>query len=196
MAIPGNIIISPAIPAAFLAPDSTDTSAAESLELGGVALNDGSQGRQVQNWRGYIAAAGTQIRVQPQASGTPDTLLYTGVNITAVSLAFDSNMQPTVAFVEDGVAKLRWFDAVGSAFVVTSYPGVTNPKVSSDDKRFSQVGASDVIFSYINAGTLYWRQQRDRYLVERAIGAVPAGFRLVTMGMNALGRMQWRLVSP
>lgn len=196
MAIPGNIIISPAIPAAFLAPDAVDVSLVESLELGGVALNDGSQGRQVQNWRAYIAAAGTQIRVQPQVSGTPDTLLYTGAGITAVSLAFDSNMQPTVAFIEGGTVKLRWFDAVSSSFVVTSFPGATQAKVSSDDKRRSQDGASDVIFAYVSAGTLYWRQQRDRYLIERTVGAVGAGFRLVTIGMNAIGRVQFKLVFP
>lgn len=196
MGVPYHGISDVPFPAAFLSPDSADVLPTVSLELGGVALNDASSGRQVQDWRAWIEG-GTTIKVAPLPSLTPETTLVSGgVNITTVSLAFDSNMQPTVAYLEDGTLKLRWYDLTVNGFVTTSFPGCSQGRVSSDDKRAGQEGASDVLFSYLRAGSLYWREQRDRYLVERLVGVVPAGFRLVTMGMNALGRMQWRLVSP
>jgi hypothetical protein len=54
---------------------------------------------------------------------------------------------------------------------------------------------SDVIFGYVVAGVLHWRQQRDRYLVEYTAGAC-AGFRLLTIGMSVNGRFQFKMVSP
>ena len=195
MALPGNVVSSPALQTVFLAPDSSDSARLESLEQGGIALNDGSQGRQVQTWRAWVNLAGTEIRTSP-LSGTPETRLLTRTDITAVSLAFDSNMQPTITYTEAGVVKLRWFDAVSGDFVITTLTGATMSKVATDDKRESQEGASDVIVAYIRADVLYWRMQRDRYLVEYTAGALPAGYRLVTIGMNAINRFQFKAVFP
>lgn len=195
MSIPYHGISAAPVVAAYLAPDDIDTGTLTSLELGGVALNDASQGRQVKTWRAWIEG-GTTIKVAPLPGLTPETTLVVGVNITTVSLAFDSNMQPAVAYLENGTLKLRWYDVTVSGFVITSFPGCTFGRVSSDDKREAQEGASDVIFAYVRAGNVYWREQRDRYLVERLVGAAPAGFRFVQLGMNAQGRLQFRLVSP
>lgn len=196
MGVPYHGISETAFAAAFLPPDSSDVQNNVSIELGGVALNNATQGRRVKDWRAWIES-GSTIKVAPLPGLSPETTLVSGgINITTVSLAFDSNMQPAVCYLEDGVLKLLWYDTINSVFTTTTFPGCTNGKVCSDDKRAGQEGASDVLFTYLRAGSLYWREQRDRYLVERLVGVVPAGFRLVTMGMNALGRMQWRLVSP
>lgn len=191
--LPSEAISAGRVPAAFLAPDVADTAMLESLESGGIALNDASGGRLVQTWRAWIDDGATSIKVSP-LSGLAVTTLVTGaVNLTAVSLAFDAAMTPTVCYVEDGLAKLRWYDAANSVFVTDSFPGVTSCKVSADDKRRHQEGRSDVIFGYTRAGYLYRRQQRDRYAIERPVG--PAGTRrLLRMGMAENRCFQFELV--
>lgn len=196
MGVPYQQISVTPMPAAYLAPDIIDAAKESSLELGGVALNNASQGRQVQVWQAWIETASV-IKVAPYPSLTPATTLVSGgVNITEVSLAFDSNMQPAVAYLEDGLLKMRWFDATVPGFRTDLYPGCSFGKLSSDDKRPGQEGASDIILAYVRAGNLYWREQRDRFGVERLVGPAPVGFRFVQLGMNAIGRLQWRLVFP
>lgn len=191
--LPQNQVSSPPYPAPFLPPDNIDIQQRTSYELGGIALNDPSQGREVQVWTARISAAENAIRLSAPTVPEFTFLLREGV-LTTVSLAFDSNMQPTLTFTEDGVIKLYWFDTVAGQFVTTSFPTATSAKVATDDKRASQVAASDVIFAYISAGILYWRQQRDRYTVEYTAG--PAAGRLRRIGMNADLRFQFEVIAP
>lgn len=194
MALPYNQISVEPVPGTFLVPDLTDTLDDESLELGGVALGDPSQGRRLRVWRAWITDDATAIMVGPRDDPSPlPVVLYTGADITAVSLAFDSNMQPAVSFTEAGVVKLRWFDTVSSAYVVTPYPGASSSRVCTDDKREAQEGASDVVLAYIRAdGMLVWRQQRDRYTVERVVGP-SRGFPLYRVGMSDANRLQFEM---
>jgi len=190
--LPQNLI-GPTIPAPYMEPDNEDFRLLTSLELGGVGLNDPSQGRQVQVWAAQIV--GQDVRVSSE--NTAETTLFTVAGaLSEVSLAFDSNMQPTVAFVEDGVVKLYWFDTVLGAFTTTTYPDSLSPKVATDDKRYSQSAASDVIFAYVRDSVLYWRQQRDRYTIEYAAGPVPDDMVLYRLGMNNERRFQFELREP
>lgn len=190
--LPQNAISNPPVPAPFLPPDDVDFHTAISYELGGVALNDASQGRMVQLWAARID--GQAVKLAPQ--GGADTTVFTVAGaLSTVSLGFDSNMQPTVAYTEDGLVKLYWFDTVAGQFVHTSFPAVTSPKVCTDDKRDSQVAASDVIFAYVRDDVVRWRQQRDRYTVEYTAG--PAlGYQLHRLGMTENRRVQFELRAP
>lgn len=191
--LPYNAITLEPRQAAYLSPDTRDTQRTRSLELGGIALNDASQGRQVQTWLARVNDLGTQVLIEPEGGSAPPVAFVTGVDLTAASLAFDSNMQPVVAFVEGGVVKLRWFNTITSTYVTTSYPGARTPKVCTDDKRDSQAGASDVIFAYVRADDmLVWRQQRDRYTVERIVGPAQ-GYPLRRVGMTVDNRLQFEL---
>ena len=191
MALPYNAIAVDVLSAAYLAPDVRDKLAAVSLELGGVAINDGSQGREVRVWRARISDDGTQVLVEPEDESIAPLVFVTDAGITECSLAFDSNMQPTVAYVAAGLVKLRWFSTIAGTFTTTSYAGASSPRVCTDDKRLAQFTASDVIFAYVRDGVLYWRQQRDRYTVERQVG--PALYPLRRVGMNAERRLQFEL---
>ena len=156
--LPYNQISAEPVRADYLEPDDRDTARAVSLELGGVALNDASQGRQVQPWRARINDLGTEVLIEPEDESSPATVFVTGTDITAASLAFDSNMQPALAFVEGGLVRFKWFDTISAAFVTSDYAGARTPKVCTDDKRDSQVGASDVILAYIRSDdVLVWR---------------------------------------
>lgn len=195
--LPSNAISAVAVYAPYLAPDSADTQDVESLEQGGIAISDASQGRQVQDWRAYITttAGVSTVNVAPRISGTPVTTVFVGTGlITEVSLAFDSNMNTAICYIEAGVLKLRWYNTLTSSYQTDTYAGATSGRVSTDDKRATQEGPSDVIFGYTRANVLYWRQQRDRYTVEYTVGP-SSSLILKRIGMNQKNRLQFELVS-
>lgn len=187
MAIPG-VLDQPKV-SAFQSPDSADTLALESLERGGIALNDPSRGRLYQDWRARID--GATIKIGP-VGGAETVILTINGEPSEVSLAFDANMNPTIAYVEAGVAKLYWFNILINNFQTDIFTGATQPRVATDDKRETREGASDVILSYARNGSLYYRQQRERYLIEHLVGAVPDGYQFEVCGMNDQFRFQWR----
>lgn len=155
-------------------------------EWGGIGLNDPSQGLQVQIWTIYYEDGGVKI-IAPNAS--PVTI-FSALNITELSLAFDQNMRPQIAYVESGIAKLRWFDSnVGQTVTTVFDVTIKNPRVSLDDAREYQVGNSDVILAYIKEGNLCFRKQRQRFEVEYV--RAPTRGKLRQIGMNKTLRFQF-----
>jgi hypothetical protein len=183
-------------PAPYRAPDDADPpSKLTDYELGGVALQDASQGLEVQTWT--LRADPLTGEVFLGATSVPESLLFTAAGITEVSLAFDQNMRPFVAFVQDGRAKYRWFDTVLGANRITELdPADENPRCCMDDKRTSQtsLGTNDIILAYVRAGNLYYRQQRDRYETERLLYEDVPG-RLLRVGMHRQYRLQFMFES-
>jgi hypothetical protein len=195
MTIPGNLLSNDRPEAPLLVPDDRRRlDPTVDWEKGGVALNDPSQGLNVRDWKAWTD--GTKVYVAPDPEGVPAVQVFTGTDITEVSLAFDQNMQPTLAFVDSGVAKLWWYDTLAAGMTITSYPGYKTPMLTLDDKRdiATQTGVSDIIFAYIRDGLVCWRQQRERFGVERVLGAAPSSAtRIVGMGMADNNRLQIKL---
>jgi len=196
MSLPDNRLSSEPLPGHFLGaraqvfPDYID------YMDGGVALNDPSLGLNYQTWTAEIVEDILEDRIMLSAPTFPATPIYTGDDITEVSLAFDQNMQPAVAFMEAGVAKLLWYDSTVSDLVVTAIPGnVSHPRVALDDTRQFNLANSDIILAYIKDGALYYRQQRDRYQVERQLSPGP-WIALVRIGMGSTFRFQFQVVAP
>ena len=166
-------------------------------ELAGVALNDSSQGLLVKLWHGVLqinkeTGVGS---VYVEAPSVPLTFLFSGVGITEIALSFDQNMNPFVAYMQGGDAKIYWYDPTVPGMTHTTLPaGCYDLRCTLDDKRRFNVGDSDIVLSYIRAGVLYMRYQRDRYLVEYTLKTgIGSNARLVSMAMNNGSRMQWRL---
>lgn len=181
--IPGNVLSDPTpIQENFNSPDNIVPFRDLDWELGGVGLNDPSEGLEVQVWQLYLNSDTGQIYVS--APNTPSTLLFTAPGTTDISLAFDQNMNPMVAFFQSGRARYWWYDTVAGAMVFTYLPtGTGVPKVTMDDKRLLQVSVSDVIMAYTRAGTLYFRMQRDRYLIEYTLATGVLG-EVIQIGMG------------
>jgi len=162
----------------------------KAIEWGGVALNDASQGINVKPWMiEYKLQTGDVVVSAPDVA---ETILFNRDGISQVSLAFDRNMQPVVAFVQLGQAKLYWFDPIEGDFVFweTELGAAKTPRVTHDDKRDGQSGISDVILGYVVGSSLRYRQQRDRYEIERTLLA--SGVRnLIHIGMNDHMRLQF-----
>lgn len=195
MSLPLNQAASATVASALLYPDdSVRSDRLVDYELGGVALNDASQGLQVQVWKAFVQ--GGNVCVAPQPANAPVTVLFAADDVTELSLSFDQLMHPTVAFMQAGVCKLYWFDSLAAAQVTTSFPGATTPMLCLDDKRPLQVlaGVVDVLFFYVLGGNLCYRQQRDRFTIARVLAALPPGSAEITgVGMGRNGRVQVHL---
>ncbi|KWV45083.1 hypothetical protein [Stenotrophomonas maltophilia] len=156
-------------------------------EMGGRAINDTSAGLQYQLWR--VRVDEDVVYLGPDGGNEQPAFIRPG--ITEVALAFDQNMQPVIAFTQGGQAWLWWFDGTVPGMVFTSILGAVNPRVTLDDKRRGQTSSSDVILAYLRAGSLYYRQQRDRYLTEYLLTANPPCGGLATLCMSTGGRLQF-----
>lgn len=194
--MPGNVLSTAPQIGYYLEPDDLDPSKVLDYELGGVALNDASLGLQFQVWKLEIKnILGTNnYGIYLSAPNTPETLQFTGPNITEACLAFDQNMRPFVAFVENGQAKFWWWDSLISQAVFTTLPvGTGSPKCCLDDKRLLQSNTSDIILTYVRSGSLYFRMQRDRYTVEYTLISGGVTSQVIRVGMNNVNRLQFAL---
>lgn len=152
--------------ASFLPPRDKPRIPTTSWELGGVALSNTSEPMQY-HWYGYVKDKAIYLH---RSGAEPVTVLAFEGNVTEMSFSFDQNMRPTIAYVEDGIAKLYWYDASATNNVITLYPDIKNPRLSLDDKRGFNVSNSDIIFAYVaDHNRLCYRLQRERYGVEHTL---------------------------
>ncbi|MBD8496662.1 hypothetical protein, partial [Pseudomonas syringae] len=153
---------------------------------------DTSKGHLYQIWRARLI----REQVLLGATSVPEFVLYEGAGISEISFAFDQNMRPVLSFVQAGQPKIRWHDPVAGAQVVTDLPAsALTPKVLLDDKRPTQESSSDVILAYVRDGGLYFRQQRDRYLVERLLATgITTG--ILRFGLSDQLRLQFMMEVP
>lgn len=196
MALPGDALSSESVVGSFLPPRNDLKQPLEDYELGGLALNDASQGLEVYTWRGRYIDGSIVLDVPGIVS---EQTVLTVADITEFQFTFDQNMQPFVAYmVNDEDAFYYWFDTTESEFVTSQLPaGSITPRCMLDDKRNASgilSGFSDIILTYMREGTLYYRQQRDRYAIEYTLKEDLDNFELGQFGMNTKLRLQWQLV--
>lgn len=171
-------------------------------ELAGIYLNDPSAGLEYKLWK--VQAVPNEVSglvdVVLSAPGgvTPTeatTVLFSYADITEVALSFDQNMNPFVAYLVGGVAKIYWYDSLIPGMTHTALPtGVKDMRCTLDDKRDFAVGDSDIVLSYVRDGNLCMRYQRDRYTIEYVLrSGIGDNATLVSMAMNNAYRLQWRL---
>lgn len=192
--LPQDVLSDQSVEAPFIGGRALPVKNEVDYETGGVAIQDPSKGLNYQVWRARILNDKTQIVVDAENVG--EAVLVTGFNITEVSLTFDQNMQPVVAYVEDRQAKMLWYDATIPSNVTLNLTGAITPRVSLDDKRDNQSLASDVILAYLRDGSLYQRKQRERYDTERLLAANINKPGLIKIGMNTKLRFQFMFRNP
>lgn len=189
--LPDNTNSSIALPGLFLSPDSWITTPLSDFEYGGVALNDASQGLMVKVWHCWL----DQYNVWIQAEDGEPVLLFQEVNLTEISLCFDQNMRWSVAYIQEGILKLRWYDSLVAGYVTTVFTEARTPKLSLDDKRPMHLDTSDMILAYMRGTSLYYRQQRERFAVERLLrDNLYPNTKLKNIGMSNKLRLQFELV--
>lgn len=190
--LPNNVASSVPIPGLWTVPDDRVTTPIVDYERGGIALNDTSQGLRVKNWKAWLDDKKVMVQGEGDAFSTE---LFEENQITELALAFDQNMRWSIGYVAAGVLKLRWYDSNVNARVVTVFTEARNPKMALDDKRPLADQTSDMILAYIRGNELYYRQQRDRFTVERMLkDELFPGTRLKNIGLSRALRMQFELV--
>lgn len=184
---PENTPSSSPAPAAFLGGRSREITGVRDHEDGGVAIEDTSRGLLYQTW----SARREDGVVYLGADNTPDFEILRG-DVSEISFTFDQNMRLVLAYVEDGVAKMRWYDTSAEQDVITVLGAdVITPRVALDDKRTSQLGISDVILMYVRGDAIYHRLQRDRYDTEYLTQEEGGAAGLVKIGMMRNMRFGW-----
>lgn len=196
MSLPGDALATVASPAQLLAPDNLGRSARKiDYELGGVGIGDASEGLEGYTWRARLSGDDVLVGRDPYDA---ETVLLTEAGISELSLAFDQNMRPMVAYVALGQAKLYWYDATVPGYATLALSAdARSPFVSMDDKRgYAQIIASnDVLLFYLRTNRLCYRQQRDRFEIERTVAWLEgAATSISKVGMNAGNRLQVEIV--
>lgn len=158
-------------------------------ELGGLAIGDPSGGLDVQLWTArYI---GNDVVAFDEAGN--GTTVITMPGIVRLSMAFDQNMRPLIAYTTLAGSYLYWFDTFLNAFTTTEIPGALFLRLTLDERRFQFLNNSDVILAYNVGNSLRYRQQRDRFLTERTLVADMGTTRLTAIGTNSFYRLQFKL---
>ena len=184
--LPLNVITPQPYSADFLYPYGAGAKLSEQV-WGGVALSDPSKGRATQLW---TISAADEYLVVSNTSGSQISLM-TGV-VESCSLAFDANMAPTIAYMQDGSAHLYYHDSYTNAWTTMDI-AATSCLVRNDDVRDAVSAVSDCVFAYTLSDQLFYRVEREHYAVEHFVGAVPTGWVLAHMGPNRVGRFQFEL---
>lgn len=194
MALPNNALSASPAPSNFVGARALPTSKIVDYEDGGIAIQDTSKGLMYQRWRALLINPGrSDSYVQLDAESVSPFTLISLPGITEISISFDQLMRPTIAYVQSNIAFLRWYDSSVSDYVTTEIgAGIITPRVALDDKRFAATNGyqtNDIVLAYIKAGDLYYRQQRDRYSIERLlkIGVKP----LIKVGFSRGLRFQF-----
>lgn len=190
--IPGNTLSSTSVVGGFLPPRNAVPVPLVDYDNGPVALSDTSAGLFARQWRGrYLNDAD----IVYDAVGVAPVVVYSAPNVTELSITFDQSGRPCFAFVDDAGAHMYWYNTLVGAFEVYTLPsGSVTPKVALDDKREFNLGNSDILLSYVNAGALCMRVQRDRFGTEHVLDPAVGGYlRRVGMGLNF--RFQWEIGS-
>jgi len=191
--LPENRLSTEAKPSTFIEPIKRTPFA--DTEYGGVALGDPSQGMLAKLWACEYNKQTGEVTIS--APGVAPTVLFTREGISDIALAFDQNMRPFVAFVENDVGKFYWYDPIAQAnvFAEDVLGNIVTPRCQLDDKRPSQVASSDIVLAYMKGADLCFRQQRDRFGVEYILAAGVGG-KLIDIGMNHKLRFQFRIANP
>lgn len=159
-------------------------------ELGGIALNDPSGGLSLQMWSAYVD--GDDIVVED--SNGVSTVVLQVPDVQKLSLAFDQNMRPAIAYSTPAGGFLYWFDTFVGHSVTTSIPDATNLCLTLDERRLELINNSDIILAYNKGADLYYRQQRDRFFTEYLLKENDGGT-LVAIGTNTQFRLQFKVQS-
>lgn len=192
MTLPNGALSTPTYPSDFLEPDDIARIVATiDYERGGIGLNNPSQGGNIKTWRARLAGSDVKVCADPFDALT-EVVVTSAPDITELSLAFDQNMRPAIAYLQADVAKLYWFDTFLAAPTTTTIgSGISSVFLTMDDKRpvSTQVNSNDILLFYIRGGMLYSRRQRDRFSVESLLATLDDSPHLLRVGMGAGNRL-------
>lgn len=163
----------------------------ESWEMGGRDLSDPSGGLIYQMWHGVLED-GTVYLDAPEVPKQP---ILSVLGMTQMDFSFDQNMKPCVCYTANNHCFFWWYNAVSLSYETLDLGAdAITPVVLLDDKREALTSGSDIIVFYLRNGRMYYREQRDRYMIEYD-SEISGVRRLLRVGFNKGLRMQLMVVT-
>lgn len=129
------------------------------FEQGGIALNDGSEGTDVQLWSGIYLDGGFRLSAPSVAA----TTVYSTPNVTRFAFSFDQNMQPVLAWMDPAGSHVRFFANTGHFQVLDLETGAVNVCMSADTNDPRSTIIRNVILAYNVGDALMARVQVESY---------------------------------
>lgn len=164
------------------------------FDYGPVDITDTSQGLLAKVWTGTY---NSQNQIVYSADGVVGSVIITVPNVKELSITFDQNGRPSLAYWDGTYSNLYWYNTLDQAFETLQLPlGSYNPRVILDDKRDFNLANSDILLCYIRGATLYIRYQRERFLTEHTLINVGGFARLSNIGMGNNNRIQFYIQQP
>lgn len=178
------------------APDNIPKRPTIDYELGGIGLQNPSEGLEIQTWRCWFDIDNAAVMVE--APNTPPTMIFEQDNIVWLSFSFDQNMRWSAVYtLSDGYSYLRWYNSLIGDYDITELDsGIITPFLTLDDKRYLQVnsGKSDVVLAYIQEQKVYVRVQRERFLIAHLWAEdLPDDWFIRNFGMSNKLRLQMEI---
>ena len=165
--LPNNQWSSQAVVDDLLNPrDKKKINATTSSDNGPIAINNTSRGLMAKIWTASYNNVTGLITLQD------GTKLFTDVNLKELSLTFNQNGDPFIAFRSGTRIKIWWFDPLLSNYTIKDITSGDQPFCYLDERRPEFSANSDVFIIYRRAGEIFYRLQRDRFDVEYSTGIV------------------------
>lgn len=164
------------------------TDALIDYEQGGVDIQDASLGLSIKSWKLVWNKQTGDFEIS--AAGVTTTTPLNKTDVKRCALSFDQNMNPAIAWEDNSGCHLWWFDTTIPAYTILDQAG-SYPYLTMDDKHelATLAGENDMLWLYVRSGSLYYRQQRDRFTIEYLIATGIS--KLYHAGMNKNFRMQF-----
>lgn len=186
------ILSSEDVPDIFVGAKAKSDNSYQDFEDGPINIGDISKGLNYQIWWAEIEDNNKAFLM---SNNQAREIFIEQDGISELSLSFDGNGRPIVAFVANNTTFLKWFNSASGIYEITNFGNnLKSPKVFMDDKRPYFQGESDVIFLYVKTNTkeLAYRLQGDRFGVEYIIASNVSG-KILRFGMLSNYRLGIRL---
>jgi len=171
-------------PAPFVGPKKLYCSGIKEYNWGGVGLSDISEGLEYQRWccrlfRGYIILEAEEV--------APITV-YSGINITECSFAFDAEMGLVLAFMDGAALKVSFYNTSTQKREVNT---ITTTAVSPKLLSYKMGNYDDVLLLFIGSvGELKYMKYSDKFSGPFHILSEKVHKKIRKVGVNADGRLQ------
>ncbi len=167
--------------------------AIKNTTIGPMAIQDTSAGLTNKYWAAYFNTTTKNLTLLDVAQGASTVILNEPDSITHIALAFDQNANDTYAWITGaGELKVRWFDASISGDAVVSLGQAQSVVMTMDTKYYPASSDSDILLFYIRGNAIYYRVQRDKYLIEYATPVTTGANKLLDSGTRKDYRFQVR----
>lgn len=176
----------------FLYPVVPNRQRNKDVNMGGIWVNDTSEGLDYQGWLFFVE--GGTIRCKPFNENRIHNIITVG-NTEDIAGAFDRNMNPCVAYKVGDNCFFYYFDTVTLSYVTIPIQNCRSFGLTHDDTREFSSAISDVILTWVtNDNILYYAIQRERFQINHVIPtpeAIQSDDGVETFGMNTVNRLQW-----